>query len=231
MSESTITSEGRIWDAGRRILSADEARVGEYRAAIRFFEPSAKVLDVACGTGTFLELRPNTVGIDINPENVDYCRARGLPASVGDALALDFPASTFDGVHCSHLIQVFSPEQTVKAFTEIARVVRPGGTIVITTLNSFKRFFRHPENVRPYPPDAIMRLIGKAKGSQSPMFPGLPVLAIEDVVFRRPALVEFYGSTPSRARYSAVLNSLQRQNHLRKYWSFDAYTMKLRVHK
>ncbi len=216
---------------GRRIHELGDVRSREYRAAYRFLESSPRVLDIACGTGTFLALRPKTtIGLDINPANVEYCQKRGLEAIVGSALQLPFEDKSFDGVHCSHLIQVFSPADAVQTIREMGRVVKPGGAVVLTTLNWFPRFFRHPENVRAYPPDAIWRLFAGQRGAQSPMFPNVPVLQQEKIWLRRPPLVEFYSAVSyRRAQISGVLNSLQSAIGLSKYWRFDAYTAMYRA--
>ena len=44
-------------------------------------------------------------------------------------------------------------------FIELGKILKPGGILIICTLNDFKRFFKHPENCKPYPPDSIFRLI------------------------------------------------------------------------
>ena len=37
-------------------------------------------LDLGCGIGDMLRYRPGTVGVDVNPRTVDFCRQQGLPA-------------------------------------------------------------------------------------------------------------------------------------------------------
>jgi SAM-dependent methyltransferase len=51
-----------------------------------------------------------------------------------DALALDFPDASFDIIFCLSSIEHFGgPRATVRATREMARVLRPGGQLVITT--------------------------------------------------------------------------------------------------
>lgn len=230
----TIKTSDTIFQIGRRLSDfLGEARQDEYKRALRWLSECTTVLDVACGTGTFLELRRgHSVGIDINPENVDYCLSRGIDAKVGNALDIPFPSHTFDGVHCSHLMQVFSPNDAAQLIRELGRVVKPGGVIVLVTLNWFPRFFRHPENVRAYPPDAIRRYFGKRLGVTSPMYPDMPPLFQEEIWLRRPALVELYSSTNYLVDGACMLlNRLQHDIFLRKYWRYDAYSIKLRCLK
>jgi SAM-dependent methyltransferase len=205
-------------------------REREYDVALSFLSGCKTVLDAGCGTGTFLERAPSTfLGIDINPDNVAYCQERGLKVQVGSVLDIPHPDRAFDGVHCSHVLQVLRPEEAAQAIKELARVTRSGGLVVISTLNSFRRFYRHPENVRAYPPDALRRLFARQGGSTSPMFPGMPNLIQEDIWLRRKPVVEFYASTNHALdRIAGVLNALQYVIYLRSYWNYDSYIIKLR---
>lgn len=106
--------------------------------------PSARILEVGCGTGAMLRLlarrgdfKGQALGIDhsrpfidaarsfAQQENVDGC----LSFEVGDAHSLDFPPGTFDAVIAHTLLShVTDP---VMVLSEMACVVRPGGTVVI----------------------------------------------------------------------------------------------------
>ena len=54
-----------------------------------YFAGQSDVLDVGCGRGEFLELlREKGIrarGLDLNPEMVEVCRARGLDVTSADA--------------------------------------------------------------------------------------------------------------------------------------------------
>jgi demethylmenaquinone methyltransferase / 2-methoxy-6-polyprenyl-1,4-benzoquinol methylase len=93
------------------------------------------VLDVATGTGAvareLLERKQCTVvGLDQSPEMLAEARRR-LPDSVrlveGTAERLPFPDASFDALTFTYLLRyVADPGATLR---ELARVVRPGGTI------------------------------------------------------------------------------------------------------
>ena len=94
-------------------------------------------IDVGCGTGAFTELlveRCAPVEVQgIDPSEGQLVFARTRPAArvaefrVGDAMALPFPAGTFDAAVMA-LVLVFVPEPG-KGVAEMARVVRPGGMV------------------------------------------------------------------------------------------------------
>ena len=120
--------------------------VGRRRATAILSELGGSVLEVGVGTGLALRHygpRAIVTGVDYSDEMLSKARAKvaeeGLTnvASLRrmDARELDFPDESFDHVACMHVISVVPEPERVMA--EIARVVRPGGTVVI--VNHFKR--------------------------------------------------------------------------------------------
>ena len=95
-----------------------------------------RALDVGCGTGAFAyALAPlvgEVVGVDSSEEYVASARAHapeGCRFVLGNAESLDFPYGDFDLVGCLRVLHhVRRPELVV---SELARVTRPGGRIVI----------------------------------------------------------------------------------------------------
>ncbi|MFN7172472.1 MAG: class I SAM-dependent methyltransferase [Fimbriimonadaceae bacterium] len=211
-------------------LLADFQQI-ETDTAAEYLKDCTKVLDAACGTGSFLEkLRDkDVIGVDLNQTSVEYCKAQGLNAIVGSILDLPFEDETFDGVHCSHVIQNFSPNEAAQLMREFGRVLKPNGLLVISTMNWFPRFFRHPEFSRPYPPDAITRYFVQQKRDSSPTHDNMPYFEQVSIWFRRQPLIEFHSFRSHKARrVCSALNRLQYRFFLRRYWSFDAYTMCLK---
>jgi SAM-dependent methyltransferase len=96
-----------------------------------------KWIDVGCGNGAFTELivaktAPAEVwGIDPSEGQLAYARTRRGVETVqfqrGDAMALPFPARSFD-VAIMALVIFFVPDPA-KGLAEMARVVAPGGTV------------------------------------------------------------------------------------------------------
>jgi SAM-dependent methyltransferase len=101
-------------------------------------------LDVGCGVGLFalwlaeaIGPRGRVVGIEPSRERVEAARAfvgQGPAASrlefrEGDATKLDAPDASFDWVWCGDVLHHI--QETGRALGEFARVVRPGGRIVV----------------------------------------------------------------------------------------------------
>jgi SAM-dependent methyltransferase len=94
-----------------------------------------RVLEVGCGTGRLaaaLEERAlaRVWAVDASPEMVDRAKSLGVNARVARAEALPFKRGWFDAVvmrMVAHLVD------RPRAFAEAARVLAPGGQVVIAT--------------------------------------------------------------------------------------------------
>jgi ubiquinone/menaquinone biosynthesis C-methylase UbiE len=96
------------------------------------------VLEVAIGTGRNLPWYPRDVelvGVDVSPNMLDAAQllaeklARPVDLSVGDAQQLDFPDASFDTVVAT-LTLCSIPDERL-AVQEMARVLRPGGRLIL----------------------------------------------------------------------------------------------------
>ena len=84
----------------------------DFREILRLVRPGSRVLEIGCGEGALLELLAREKGVDgrgleISPEGVSACLARGLAVVQGDAdrdLA-DYPARAFDYAILSQTLQ------------------------------------------------------------------------------------------------------------------------------
>ena len=97
--------------------------------------PQDKILDIGCGIGYFSKLLSDRGaeiwGIDIDPESVNICCSTiGNNFQVGNAESLNFKKNTFNKILCSEVLEHVKNDQ--KSLKEMFRVIRPGGTLVVT---------------------------------------------------------------------------------------------------
>jgi SAM-dependent methyltransferase len=117
------------WFVGRRELFRQELE------ALRLPE-NVRVLDVGSGTGANLRLLremrfTHVVGIDVSSVARQLCRDKGF----GDVLAADvrtlpFMTGSFDLVLATDVVEHVAQHE--RALDEIARVLKPGGTALLT---------------------------------------------------------------------------------------------------
>ena len=97
--------------------------------------PGERILDLAAGTGTssqpFADAGALVVPADLSFGMLQVGKQRqpGLPFVNADALALPFADGAFDAVTISFGLR--NVEDTAAALTELRRVTRPGGRVVI----------------------------------------------------------------------------------------------------
>ncbi len=93
-----------------------------------------KILDVGCGTGGMLaRLRErDAYGIDYSETAISHCRGRGLARICrASACALPFRDGSFDAVLALDVIYHKAVADDGAAIAECARVLRPGGILLL----------------------------------------------------------------------------------------------------
>lgn len=113
----------------------------------------ARVLDVGCGSGgvtaDLAALAAEVVAVDVDRSMARRAR-QALPAPAAasvvqaDGRALPFPDGSFDAAACN-LVLLWSP-QPERLVAEMARVVRPGGTVLATMEPDYGGKVHFPEN-------------------------------------------------------------------------------------
>lgn len=93
------------------------------------------ILDCGCGTGhnlSMLRRHGRAIGIDITWTGLAFAHAGGERAiAQASASRLPFPDATFNVVTSFDVIYAFSDEEADAAASEMFRVLRPGGHLVI----------------------------------------------------------------------------------------------------
>ncbi|AHH97889.1 hypothetical protein GCM10010174_29650 [Kutzneria viridogrisea] len=133
----------RAWSArydepGNPMIDMEQPAVWGLLADI----PPGEALDAACGTGRharhLVELGHRVTGVDLTPEMLDVARESVPQAQFteGDLCELPFGEDSFDlvvsGLAVAHVAELD------KAISELARVLRPGGRLVISALHPFQ---------------------------------------------------------------------------------------------
>ena len=100
--------------------------------------PSDHILEAGCGTGLVMHrLRgrgaTRVVGVDLSGGMLAHARQQGCVVAQGSVTALPFRDATFD-VAYSFKVLAHIPDIRA-AIGEMARVVRPGGTVVVELYN------------------------------------------------------------------------------------------------
>src|SRR5579864_2700208 len=126
--------------------------------------PCGSLLDAGCGDGLYLEAigrrADRLVGTDIAERILETARATAARSGAEPELvranleSLPFPDGSFDVILCTQVIEhLLAPADGVR---ELARVLRPGGTLVITT-DSSRNLVSRTLNA---PHDAAVALLG-----------------------------------------------------------------------
>jgi SAM-dependent methyltransferase len=132
-AQAWIESVGERGDWGREHV-LDPVMLGRVGKG-RF----ARALDVGCGEGRFCRMLKaagvTAIGIDPTPPLLEVARQRDRSGDYrpGRAERLDFEAASFDLV-VSYITLVDIPDYRT-AIGEMARVLRPGGSLLVANLN------------------------------------------------------------------------------------------------
>jgi len=159
------------------------ARLIDY---LPYFDGASNVLDVGCGRGEFLQLlkeRGITArGLDLNPEMAEACRAHGLEASTGDALATlrALPDQSLGGIIAVQVIEHLKPAYLSQFLQTAFFKLRPGAPLILETINPacwvafFESYIRDLTHEQPIHPETLQYML-QASG-----------FASVDVVYRSP---------------------------------------------
>ncbi len=138
-----FASIARRYDTANEVLSLGVHK-GWRRAAVRISEaaPGHRVLDCATGTGDLALEFKRAVGSSGEVIGTDFCAEMLQPApakaakarlevqfAVADVLALPYPDASFDVASIAFGIR--NVDDPVRCLREMARVVKPGGSVIV----------------------------------------------------------------------------------------------------
>jgi ArsR family transcriptional regulator len=150
-SHSFFDSVGPEWDALRKVWSDDLLRA---RALARLIPSGLRVADIGTGTGVLaLELARaglRVVGVDHSARMLDAARAKlegdprlDVELRLGDASSLPLADGEVDAAFAHMVLQYLA--SPVEALGEMARVVAPGGSVVVIDFVSHDREWMREE--------------------------------------------------------------------------------------
>ena len=88
-----------------------------------------KTLDVGCGIGDMLKFNSSSVGVDINPKTVEFCKIQKLDAKLMSSDYLPFNNDSFDSVLLDNVLEHI--DNPACLLNEIKRVLCKDGFLLI----------------------------------------------------------------------------------------------------
>lgn len=166
-------------DSERSIFSRLDQHIGmarRCRRTMHHHQHPARLLDVGCGTGRFLEAMRSrgwqVVGVEPNPYAAQYARSSfNLEVRTSTLEEAAFEDAAFDAISLWGVFEhVIDPKATL---AEIARILKPGGLLVMSLPNpaslEARLFGPHwvgwdrPRHLHVFAPDVIERYLVEAE--------------------------------------------------------------------
>ncbi|MGH9072945.1 MAG: class I SAM-dependent methyltransferase, partial [Acidimicrobiales bacterium] len=167
--------------------------------------PGGRALDVGCGSGgttrVLADAGYRVSAVEYQPNAVRHAFARGLRVARSDAEHLPFAATTFDVVLATDVLEHLPDD--AGAVSEIARVLVPGGSLVLNVPADPRLWSEHDialGHVRRYGRDRLRSLLDRC---------GLVVDRVDAwMVLARPAVRLFRGRRRPTLGYPAAEDDL-----------------------
>lgn len=137
---------GSLWKLRNSVASADydyrahDSRIPlqrywqrtRFRHVIDLIAGEGPVLDVGCGSSKIVAALPaGSIALDLLPKKLRVARRMGVPVVTGTIAALPFRDGAFPCVVCSEVVEHVPYEWP--SLDELARVIAPGGRLVLGT--------------------------------------------------------------------------------------------------
>lgn len=158
---------------GRGIIHRDYiAHCLRWSFSLRFIDSSARVLDVGCGEAALLKT------LYVNKYHPELYAAVDIRDMAPKLMAVNFPVdfrqlditqadlpwpdASFDVVTCFEVFEHFPAEAARRVLAEIARVLRPGGFLLLSTPNFDEHVGPAENHPHEWPHDELNALVSAA---------------------------------------------------------------------
>ncbi len=105
----------------------------------------ARTLDAGCGSSVIVQSLNNAIGMDVQFPKLRFLRRYSIPVAQGSVLALPFKDDSFDCLISSEVIEHVDLDEIL--FTEMRRVLKAEGTLIIGTPDYASRAWRTIEPI------------------------------------------------------------------------------------
>ncbi len=139
----------------RKPISEEAFRaVADHVVHLLELDPCHVVLDLCCGNGLLsaaIERHASqVVAADFCQKLLDAVRTRTSSKTttmVADARTVDFAEASFDRVLIAAALQHFQPDEAIRVFSRMVRVLRPGGILLATDIPDAARMWAFHDSV------------------------------------------------------------------------------------
>ncbi|MGA3146376.1 MAG: class I SAM-dependent methyltransferase [Acidimicrobiales bacterium] len=149
--------------------STDELRASQERY-LKLFPPSSvpgQIIDIGCGRGEMLSILEQAghevMGVDSDPDMIEACNSRGLPAVVDDGIQYlsRLDDDSLKGIFCAQVVEHLITPELERLILLAQEKLQPGGVLVIETINPRSsyalgnHFYADTSHVRPVHPETL----------------------------------------------------------------------------
>jgi SAM-dependent methyltransferase len=166
---------------------------GYFRDVTRHFAPTARLLDVGCGSGWLADHFADYTGIDGSPDAVALAQDRSRNVVLGDVeQPLPYDDASFDGVVVKDVLEhVADP---VALVCEVRRVLRPGGLVFASSPDAQRWVWNDYTHRRPFSRGAYRDLFADqgfeaVQAGYESVMPGTGIVAARTRRKRRPRVL------------------------------------------